>query len=66
MGVLNELIGAVSDPVSTRVCLELSHWDRQVKFIKFFAWEEQWIGRASEARAGELSWMTKSEFYVCW
>ncbi|KZP25984.1 hypothetical protein FIBSPDRAFT_918282 [Athelia psychrophila] len=31
-----------------------------VKFIKFFAWEEQWIGRALDAREVEMKWMIKA------
>ncbi|KAF7979924.1 hypothetical protein HWV62_40336 [Athelia sp. TMB] len=31
-----------------------------VKFIKFFAWEEQWIGRALDAREIEMKWMIKA------
>ncbi|CAK5279437.1 unnamed protein product [Mycena citricolor] len=31
-----------------------------VKFIKFFAWEEQWIGRVLSARAEELRWLAKT------
>ena len=31
----------------------------QVKFIKFFAWEERWIGRALDAREAEMQWMVK-------
>ncbi|TBU25699.1 multidrug resistance-associated ABC transporter [Dichomitus squalens] len=31
-----------------------------VKFIKFFAWEDQWIKRVMEAREGEMQWMIKS------
>ena len=31
----------------------------QVKFIKFFAWEERWIDRALDARGAELEWMVK-------
>ena len=31
----------------------------QVKFIKFFAWEERWIGRALDAREVEMQWMVK-------
>ena len=31
----------------------------QVKFIKFFAWEERWIGRALDAREAEMQWMIK-------
>lgn len=30
-----------------------------VKFIKFFAWEEQWIERAMDARKVEIAWMIK-------
>ncbi|KAF8060200.1 multidrug resistance-associated ABC transporter [Lyophyllum atratum] len=31
-----------------------------VKFIKFFAWEERWIGRALGAREVEMQWMIKA------
>jgi hypothetical protein len=31
----------------------------QVKFIKFFAWEEQWIKRTLDARDVEMNWMVK-------
>ncbi|KZO90715.1 hypothetical protein CALVIDRAFT_542481 [Calocera viscosa TUFC12733] len=31
-----------------------------IKFIKFFAWESQWIDRAMKARQEELSWLIKS------
>ena len=31
----------------------------QVKFIKFFAWEERWIGKALDAREVEMNWMIK-------
>lgn len=31
-----------------------------MKFIKFFAWEEQWINRAMEAREVEMKWMVKA------
>ncbi|KAG5653253.1 hypothetical protein H0H81_001510 [Sphagnurus paluster] len=42
-----------------------------VKFIKFFAWEERWIGRALDAREVEMQWMVKARvnsvlFYVLW
>ncbi|KAF8220884.1 multidrug resistance-associated ABC transporter [Tricholoma matsutake] len=42
-----------------------------VKFIKFFAWEERWIGRALDAREHEMKWMIKARvnsvmFYVLW
>lgn len=30
-----------------------------VKFIKFFAWEEQWISRTLDARKVEISWLIK-------
>ena len=59
MGVLNELIGAVRVPtVSTSSPLvHVSVW--QVKFIKFFAWEDRWIQRVLDAREVELQWMIK-------
>uniref|UniRef100_A0A8H8CJP6 Multidrug resistance-associated ABC transporter n=1 Tax=Psilocybe cubensis TaxID=181762 RepID=A0A8H8CJP6_PSICU len=31
-----------------------------VKFIKFFAWEERWIGKALDAREFEMKWMVKA------
>jgi hypothetical protein len=31
----------------------------QVKFIKFFAWEERWIDRTLDAREHEMKWMIK-------
>ncbi|KAI0275322.1 multidrug resistance-associated ABC transporter [Gloeopeniophorella convolvens] len=31
-----------------------------VKFIKFFAWENRWIDRVSDARAAEIKWMIKA------
>ncbi|TFK37596.1 multidrug resistance-associated ABC transporter [Crucibulum laeve] len=31
-----------------------------VKFIKFFAWEERWIGRTLDARENEMKWMIKA------
>ncbi|KAF8963320.1 multidrug resistance-associated ABC transporter [Flammula alnicola] len=42
-----------------------------VKFIKFFAWEERWIGRALDAREAEMKWMVKARvnsvmFYLLW
>jgi len=43
----------------------------QIKFIKFFAWEDMWIGRVSEAREKEIRWMMKARtndiiFYMLW
>ncbi|KDR78080.1 hypothetical protein GALMADRAFT_224469 [Galerina marginata CBS 339.88] len=42
-----------------------------VKFIKFFAWEERWIGKALDAREVEMKWMIKARinsvlFYLLW
>ena len=42
-----------------------------VKFIKFFAWEDQWIAKAMDARKNELRWLIKSRinsimFQVLW
>ncbi|KII83760.1 hypothetical protein PLICRDRAFT_119100 [Plicaturopsis crispa FD-325 SS-3] len=31
-----------------------------IKFIKFFAWEESWIGRALDVREVELGWINKA------
>ena len=36
----------------------------QVKFIKFFAWEEQWIKRTLDARENEIRWMRKGLFLL--
>lgn len=33
-----------------------------VKLIKFFAWEERWIGRALDAREKELKWLIKGAY----
>ncbi|KAJ7695669.1 hypothetical protein B0H17DRAFT_1158809 [Mycena rosella] len=30
-----------------------------IKFVKFFSWEEMWIGRAMEARNEEMAWRLK-------
>ncbi|KAJ8489168.1 hypothetical protein ONZ45_g13681 [Pleurotus djamor] len=32
-----------------------------IKFIKFFAWEDRWIGRALEARGQEIKWLIKGK-----
>jgi hypothetical protein len=32
----------------------------QIKFIKFFAWENRWIDRATDARRVEIKWMIKA------
>ncbi|KAF4588529.1 hypothetical protein EYR40_010081 [Pleurotus pulmonarius] len=42
-----------------------------IKFIKFFAWEDRWIGRALEARSVEMKWLVKARintifFYLLW
>jgi len=73
MAVLNELIGAVRLSSST---LSFSSVDArigiyQIKFIKFFAWEDKWIGRTMDAREVEIKWMIKSRlnsvmFYLLW
>ena len=31
----------------------------QIKFVKFFAWEEQWIKKIIEARQVEIDWLKK-------
>ena len=58
MGVLNELIGAVC------YLSRLSRFDSdhriKIKFVKFFAWEDRWIDRVSDARATEIKWMIKA------
>ena len=43
----------------------------EVKFIKFFAWEDRWIARALKARAKELDWLIRERlnsivFYLLW
>lgn len=35
----------------------------QVKFIKFFAWEDRWIERALDAREAEMKWMIKGTVF---
>ena len=35
-----------------------------MKIIKFFAWEERWIGRALDAREKEMKWLIKGEYCV--
>ena len=37
----------------------LSELLSSVNFVKFFAWEEKWIGRVMDARAYEMGWMVK-------
>jgi len=32
-----------------------------IKFIKFFAWEEQWIGKIVDKRMVEMKWLSKGE-----
>lgn len=63
MGVLNELIGAVSiwQPANTSRQYGAYRLFRylQVKFIKFFAWENRWIQRVLDAREVEMQWMIK-------
>lgn len=59
MSVVNELISAVchtafsSPPFHSSLCMH------QVKFIKFFAWEDRWIKRVSDTRRVELQWLVK-------
>ncbi|EEB90419.1 hypothetical protein MPER_11378 [Moniliophthora perniciosa FA553] len=62
MGVLNELIGAVSINPAIKMSLHLT--PAQVKFIKFFAWEERWIDRAMDARGQEMKWMVKGTVFL--
>ena len=43
----------------------------EVKFIKFFAWEDRWITRALKARGKELNWLIRERlnsivFYLLW
>ena len=33
----------------------------QVKFVKFFAWEDRWINRAMDSREAELKWMVEGK-----
>jgi hypothetical protein len=62
MGVLNELIGAVSWHLFRDLPATADRSRTKVKFIKFFAWENRWIDRVSDARATEIKWMIKSRF----
>jgi hypothetical protein len=58
MGVLSELIKAVS--LARILRLDVVYLImRQVKFIKFFAWEEKWIGKTMDAREVEMKWLIK-------
>ena len=73
MAVLNELIGAVRLSPSTLSfpCLDARIRAYQIKFIKFFAWEDKWISRALDARNVEIKWLIKSRlntvmFYLLW
>ncbi|KAF8518374.1 hypothetical protein BU17DRAFT_90966 [Hysterangium stoloniferum] len=36
-----------------------------IKFIKFFAWEPQWIKKAMKARMVEMKWLKQGEFSFC-
>lgn len=58
MGVLNELIGAVSRFIG-REEANADARPSKVKFIKFFAWENKWIEKAMDARNTEIKWMVK-------
>lgn len=60
MGVLNELIGAVCWLSYVLMSQPLTVAYLKIKFIKFFAWENRWIDRVSDARATEIKWMIKS------
>jgi hypothetical protein len=64
MGVLDELIRAVCTFFFIQYCNSIFItyvllW--QVKFIKFFAWEERWIDRAMDSREAEMKWMVKGK-----
>ena len=65
MGVLDELIRAVcfffrfNIAILFRIrylCVII-----QVKFIKFFAWEDRWIARVMDSRGAEIEWMVKGK-----
>lgn len=60
MGVLNELISAVCTRIHVVYAPTDSCIIMQVKFIKFFAWEDRWIGKVMNAREVEMQWMIKS------
>lgn len=63
MSVLNELIGSVSIRCIHRLSrINLLRVFKQVKFIKFFAWEKKWIDKAMNARAVELGWIIKCNY----
>lgn len=59
MGVLNELISAVRTLTSHSERRNNLSFHSQIKFVKFFAWEERWIQRVMEARKVEMQWMVK-------
>ena len=61
MGVLTELLGGVCIPHDA-CCRGSLTCPAQVKFIKFFAWEERWIKRVLDARDVEIKWMIKCLF----
>jgi hypothetical protein len=59
MQVINELIGAVSSFSHIFLSLGIIEDAEQIKFIKFFAWENKWIQRVLDARQVELGWLIK-------
>lgn len=56
MGEMSELLGAVSRIPGTT---ELATEGAQIKFVKYFSWEEMWMGRTMEARNEEMAWRQK-------
>ena len=64
MSVMNEMLADVRhSPLSFH--LLCSHRPAQIKFIKFFAWEEHWIRRTLAAREAEISSMIRGIYLSC-
>ena len=64
MGVLNELLGAVSilfssSPRELKERLIVSLFYLQIKLIKIFRWKDRWIGRVLDSRVFDLKWLIK-------
>ena len=60
MGVLDELIRAVCAFFLYILHLYVSLL-LQVKFVKFFAWEDRWIDRVMDSREAEIEWIVKGK-----
>lgn len=57
--MLNEIIGAVSAVDEAEIYLTCFE---QVKFLKFFAWEDKWVDKVLRAREEELNVFFQSEW----